>query len=409
MAHLLDYLDWYGDLDFDAVPFNEVDNLILSQVSYLDLSAVVPAGEPIDLSHAARAFADHTASEDLGPLLSPDLMDLLQRMASTGRRFSGATLSAYESVLDVATHEQFGAVVVGLADGSSYVSFRGTDASLVGWLEDCEMSYKVVPSQVHALDYLERVGAATSGPLHVGGHSKGGNLAAYATSRCSQAIRDRVVAVWCNDSPGFDEQVVPLASLEPIASRIHLFTPGYSVVGALFEHLADPVVVRSDGVGIMEHSAMDWRVMRGDLVRGERPGDGTVYVNKAFDQLLCSRDLTGRKKLLDDLYQALAVQGITSLDDMLSNGGAGLASTLASLQSLDDDDRKVMQDFLWGIAGGAMADAVAPAAKQLGDAVSGAIADARAGAQQLVADLKARSEETRDDDQPGLPAADEES
>ena len=39
---MLDYLDWYGDFDFRAVPFNEVDNLILAQISYLDLAGVVP-------------------------------------------------------------------------------------------------------------------------------------------------------------------------------------------------------------------------------------------------------------------------------------------------------------------------------------------------------------------------------
>ena len=39
MGNILDYLDWRGDLTFEQSPFNEVDNLILSCFSYLELCA----------------------------------------------------------------------------------------------------------------------------------------------------------------------------------------------------------------------------------------------------------------------------------------------------------------------------------------------------------------------------------
>ena len=68
----------------------------------------------------------------------------------------------------------------------------------------------------------------------MGGHSKGGNLAAFAAATCDDAVRDRIIEVWCNDSPGFEERVVPLELLHTIADRVRLFTPEYSVVGALF-------------------------------------------------------------------------------------------------------------------------------------------------------------------------------
>lgn len=40
MGNILDYLDWRGDLTFEQSPFNEVDNLILSCFSYLDLDEI---------------------------------------------------------------------------------------------------------------------------------------------------------------------------------------------------------------------------------------------------------------------------------------------------------------------------------------------------------------------------------
>ena len=43
MASILDYLAWRGDLTIVERPFNEVDNLILAELSYLDFSGIVPA------------------------------------------------------------------------------------------------------------------------------------------------------------------------------------------------------------------------------------------------------------------------------------------------------------------------------------------------------------------------------
>ena len=59
MANVLDYLEWRGDLSIQAAPFNEVDNLILSQLVYVDFEGVVPgedSEEEISLLEASRIF-----------------------------------------------------------------------------------------------------------------------------------------------------------------------------------------------------------------------------------------------------------------------------------------------------------------------------------------------------------------
>ena len=42
MANLLDYLDWRGDLTMEQSPFNEVDNLILAELSFVNFRGIVP-------------------------------------------------------------------------------------------------------------------------------------------------------------------------------------------------------------------------------------------------------------------------------------------------------------------------------------------------------------------------------
>ena len=53
MSNILDYIDWRGDLTVKNAPFNEVDNLILSQFSFMDLGGIAE-GENLRCSISVR-------------------------------------------------------------------------------------------------------------------------------------------------------------------------------------------------------------------------------------------------------------------------------------------------------------------------------------------------------------------
>ena len=41
MSNILDYFNWRGDLTFEQSPFNEIDALVLCQMSYINFSGFV--------------------------------------------------------------------------------------------------------------------------------------------------------------------------------------------------------------------------------------------------------------------------------------------------------------------------------------------------------------------------------
>ena len=43
MGGIEDYIKWRGDLTFEQSAFNEVDNLVLSQIAYVDFKNIIPA------------------------------------------------------------------------------------------------------------------------------------------------------------------------------------------------------------------------------------------------------------------------------------------------------------------------------------------------------------------------------
>lgn len=62
MNNILAHIRWRGDLDFSERKFNDVDNLIFSQLVYIDYNEVVPVkdGGSITLKEAAELiFAEN--------------------------------------------------------------------------------------------------------------------------------------------------------------------------------------------------------------------------------------------------------------------------------------------------------------------------------------------------------------
>ena len=79
---------------------------------------------------------------------------LLEKMACA-ERFRKCTVGGFVNEILSRQAQQFAAVTIGLDDGTTYISFRGTDDTIVGWKEDFNLSNGVVPSHRKALEYLE--------------------------------------------------------------------------------------------------------------------------------------------------------------------------------------------------------------------------------------------------------------
>ena len=198
MANIEEYLLWRGDLTVQQAPFNNVDNLILSNLSYLVFKGIVP-----ELGNQKPSFLDKITSlfksDDESHMQYITVHDAIAAMnlATEGKdrirvsqdiqmgiklaqtkRFGNMKLMCYVDKYDESIETQFAAITILMEDKTAYIAFRGTDTSLIGWKEDFNMSFMdQVPAQKLALSYLKDVASIIKCPLRVGGHSKGGNLA----------------------------------------------------------------------------------------------------------------------------------------------------------------------------------------------------------------------------------------
>ena len=156
MANMFDYLDWRGDITFSEVGLNEIDSLILSMISYIDFGGIVPAehgGRSVQLLSAARQYLRARKGEPayIGAILPPSVVSLLAKAAKT-KRFGNLRLTGYVNNVDIGEQVQFSAVTFLLDDGNSFVAYRGTDDTLIGWKENFNMSFMdAVPAQLEAV------------------------------------------------------------------------------------------------------------------------------------------------------------------------------------------------------------------------------------------------------------------
>ena len=343
MANILDYLDWRGDLTLLASPFNEVDALLLAELSFIEFEGIVPPpelGHGLRLRDAASSYFARRKNRraDMGLLVPGDIPAMLRAMADS-RRFGDMMVNAFEERIDEALEQQFAAVTIDLGDGTVYVSFRGTDDTLVGWKENLNMSFLAeVPAQERAAQYLARIARQyPDRKLRVGGHSKGGNLAIYSAVKCAEEIQNRIVGVYNNDGPGFLSDLSATAEHQRIAERIHTVVPQSSVVGLLLEHEKNVQVVHSTYEGIMQHDGFSWEVKGTQFVHLDGFSREGKLLDETIDAWSAQLSPQQRESFADALYEVLTATGARTLSEL---GGERLKSAVSMLKSYKNLDRE---------------------------------------------------------------------
>jgi hypothetical protein len=345
MANIFDYLAWRGDLDFKRVPFNPVDNIIFSQLSYLPLDGIVPGLKEkasISIARTSEIFSERlkeNAFHDRFLLKDdPAFVEALGRAS----RFRDCELHSFVNLLDIAQEKQFAAVSINTGI-MNFIAYRGTDVSLVGWKEDFNMSFsETVPAQQEAVSYLEGIAAKKRGPLWIGGHSKGGNLAIYAAASCRKAIRHRIARVYSNDAPGFHGSLIASEGFRKIRNRIFSFVPQFSIVGMLFKHGSEYTVIKSSSTGLMQHDLYTWEVTHKDLVRMDSISRHSHFVNDTLKEWGAGLDYERRQQLIEALYTILNGARIESIAEIEKDWFKTTGRMIQSLGSIDESTRDLM-------------------------------------------------------------------
>ncbi len=348
MSNLLDYLDWRGDLSLESSPFNEVDNLLFAELSFLDLAGIVPdvgAGESVELCQAVSEYFRRNKGKKIhmGVLVPNEIVSMAEKMAMSCR-FAHMRLNCFHSCLDTDREVQFAALTIELGDGTIYIAFRGTDDTLVGWKEDFNMAFcPIVPSQRMAVEYVQRTAALYPGcGIRIGGHSKGGNLTVYSAVCCGEEIQKRILGLYNNDGPGFKESLVGTAGYQRIRDRLVTIVPESSVVGMLLEHDDNYTVVRSHEQGIYQHDGFSWEVLGRSFVHVDDISAEGRNNDKAIRSFIGELDDQQRSLFVDALFEVLGSTNAQTLTELESDPMKAVSNMIKSYKELNKEARQIL-------------------------------------------------------------------
>ena len=296
---------------------------------------------------AVEAWFDARKGEKLsmGVLVSHEILEMSRKMAKTPR-FRDMGLSCCRSRLDLERETQFAAITIVLGDGTVYLSFRGTDDTLVGWKEDFNMTFSpIVPSQELAAAYTRAVAARWRGRgLRLGGHSKGGNLAVYSAIHAPAGVQRRIRQVYNNDGPGFKESVSELPGYQAVRDRITTIVPQSSVVGMLLEHTDNYHVVYSTEQGVNQHNGFSWQVLGTSFCRAEERSREGIANERAIKGFLAGLDDSKREKFVDAMFEVLGSTKALTLTELDGDRLGSLTAMLRTYKDLDRESRQMLAE-----------------------------------------------------------------
>ena len=303
MKNLLFFLKRYGNKSFDELPFDENDALLLSQISYLyfekvvkdnsrgyNLKKVMIDDNAIDLCYGAMNFKNN--------------MRLVKLFKNT-TRYDNIIFSDLVSNFDVINKQQFFAMTFWIAD-ILFLSFRGTDLSMVGWREDFNMWFsEETPCQIDAVKYTEMIYNKYNRKMILAGHSKGGNLAFYAALYSSPKAIDKVIKVLSFDGPGLkDKEPFQSEEYKRIEDRCVTYSSASSIVAILLYHVDDVIFLKSRSFSILQHSAYNWYIKDANsLARRRNNKLLSRFLDRALTRYLAISTDKERKRFVDVLFK----------------------------------------------------------------------------------------------------------
>ena len=253
------YVKQYGDKSFQEVPFNYVDGLIFTEIAYINFDRLLKYKDVVvikDIKERSLVKALFEGSVD-----ARKNKILLKRMiAST--RYGDLKISNVQREFSEKRANQFLAFTITLPDDTLFITYRGTDTTLIGWKEDAFLSFKeIIRAQQQALTYAKNILKNKGYKFYLGGHSKGGNLAFYTALNLPDEKVDNLITAFSYDGPGFKDGIKNFPQYEKVIGRMVKFLTHYDVVGLLFNNMKKYKVVKSPGILLGGHDPFDWRVI----------------------------------------------------------------------------------------------------------------------------------------------------
>lgn len=260
MASIRGFLKQNGNKSFLDFPFCEADLIVIALLSYCNYeqSSITKNKDLYNSFTNIRDFMDENTKKRItNNFFKPNEFLSFLEIFNKSSRYDDVKLGFFEENRSNRNEIQFFGLTF-FIDDKFFVTFRGTDRSVVGWQEDFDLVLKdVIPSQEEAKNYLFKMVNLLKKPVYVLGHSKGGNLAYFAYYFNDINVQDMVIKVYNLDGPGFKFDTKKLYKKNK--EKLVKIVPHDDVVGILLNDPSELIICKSSEVNVNAHDLLTWQ------------------------------------------------------------------------------------------------------------------------------------------------------
>ncbi len=341
MKLINNYIEEYGDIPFSSKEINNIDYAIFSVLSYVDFEDIIkdikiPLGEALT---KFIFFADRKEFVKKG-FVQKELFEFVTRIVDK-KRYKDLLVSDY--VYKLTDNEQFGALTIHLSKREKIISFEGTDDKLVSWEEDFAFANtSLAPADKDAINYLNRIIKIFDKKIIVVGHSKGGRLSVTSSMYVSKFKQDKIKEIYSFDGPGLLASELTKNEYLRIKHKIKHFIPNYSLVGMVFNHNVEDIVVKATYVDIRAHSVFSWIVAGNDFQKSEL-SDISKKWHKSVDEWLKIYTPDERKAIFRQVFNTFRDLGYVRLTEIFHV--KNILNIILKTRKYDDDTKRILKNF----------------------------------------------------------------
>ena len=337
------YIKQFGKFTIDQRPLGPVDFLILCELSMMSFDTLLNDKGTLKLKDLDPENIPPIVVED-SPDRKLNIRQLKEMILS--KRFRNLEVKNIRRIFSEEKVNQFYAITIVLPNGDLYISYRGTDITLIGWKEDFFIAHQdTFLAQEQAVEYLKEVIVKEKGNFYVGGHSKGGNVALYACFHLTEEESKRLIAAHSFDGPGMRKSINELPAYEYVIDKMTKYRTYNNVIGSIYNQFEKYKVVHSTGLLFGGHDVYYWQVnpLTGDFLYARDVSASSKKYSERFMLWVESLPMEDRILAYETLFDVFG--DCNDVYDLPKNGPKDLLKIKKSLKKYPEEDQKKLKEI----------------------------------------------------------------
>ena len=338
------YIKQNRDKSYKRLRFNDVDGLIFSEMSYINFDLMMGNKKVLKLNDIHRAMMTPEVFEGS---VDANKNKLMLRMMRHSKRYSEIKVRYVKRFFDGEDANQFLALTLELPDGTLFISFRGTDTTLIGWKEDAFLTFRdTIRAQEQALSYTRLALRGRNEKFILGGHSKGGNLAFYTALNLKGEKVNNLIKAYSYDGPGFKNGITKYPNYRKVVNKLIKFKTYNDVIGSFFSNLKKYKVVHSPGLLFGGHDPFYWQVIakNNDFFYAKDVSLASKKYSKRVMKWVESLTYDDRKLATEALFDVFATN--TTIYDLFRHWLKNLMDIKKTLKDYTEEEKEKLKAII---------------------------------------------------------------